>query len=72
MIRMILFIRVCTRARDAINGTGSYSYEQEELPVLCGEAFLTCRASITVGVSEGSSLWKDQRDQWDSQQRYQA
>jgi hypothetical protein len=69
MIRMILFIRVCTRARDAINGTGSYSYEQEELPVLCEEAFQISRASITVCVSEGNSLWKDKKDQWDSQQR---
>jgi hypothetical protein len=40
--------------------------------VLSEEAFLKCRASITVGVSEANSLWKDQRDQWDSQQRYQA
>ena len=66
---MILFIRVCTRARDAINGTGSYSYEQEELPVLCEKAFQISRASITVCVSEGNSLWKDKKDQWDSQQR---
>ncbi len=65
MTRTILFVRVCTCARDAINGTGSYSYEQEE-------AFQICRASITVCVSEGNSLWKDKRDQWDSKQRYQA
>jgi hypothetical protein len=36
MTLMILFI--CTRARDAINGAGSYSYEQEELVVLCEKA----------------------------------
>ena len=70
MTRMIIF--TCTRARDATNDAGNHNYEQEELPVLCEEAFLKCRASITVGVSEGSSLWKDQRDQWDSQQRYQT
>ena len=70
MTRMIIF--TCTRARDATNDAGSHNYEQEELPVLCEEVFLKCRTSITVGVSEGSSLWKDQRDQWDSQQCYQA
>jgi hypothetical protein len=70
MTRMIIFM--CTRARGATNDAGSHNYEQEELPVLCEEVFLKCRTSITVGVSEGSSLWKDQRDQWDSQQCYQA
>ena len=62
---MIIF--TCTRARGATNDAGSHNYEQEELPVLCEEAFLKCRASITVGVSEGRSLWKDPREQWDSQ-----
>ena len=70
MTRMIIF--TCTRTRDGTHYAGSHNYEQEELPVLCEEAFLKCRASITVGVSEGGSLWKDQRDQWDSQQRYQT
>jgi hypothetical protein len=64
---MIIFM--CTRARGATNDAGRHNYEQEELPVLCEEAFQISRASITVCVSEGNSLWKDKKDHWDSQQR---
>ncbi len=46
-----MILLICTR--DAINGAGSYNYEQGELTVLCEEALQKCRASITVCMSDG-------------------
>jgi hypothetical protein len=50
------FIHSSIRAHDAINGAGSYSYEQEELIVLCEKALYKRSAGITVCVSDGNNL----------------
>ena len=46
-----MILLICTR--DAINGAGSYNYEQGELTVLCEEALQNFRASIAACMSDG-------------------